>query len=89
MVLKAVAPGVLHKSDVGGVRLHLRGAAAVRRAAEKMTDSVQRAAGVEPTGFVVQRMALPGSRNADWRGQRSSVRSRPLRAAPAARSWSC
>jgi acyl-CoA synthetase (NDP forming) len=60
VVLKVIAPGVLHKADVGGVRLHLRGAAAVRRAAEKMIESVQQAAGVRPTGFVVQRMALPG-----------------------------
>jgi acyl-CoA synthetase (NDP forming) len=60
VVLKVVAPGVLHKADVGGVRLNLRGAAAVRRAAEKMITSVRDAAGVEPTGFVVQRMAAPG-----------------------------
>jgi acetyl coenzyme A synthetase (ADP forming)-like protein len=60
VVLKVIAPGVLHKADVGGVRLHLRGAVAVRRAAERMTEAVQRAAGVKPTGFVVQRMALPG-----------------------------
>jgi acetate---CoA ligase (ADP-forming) len=60
MVLKVVAPGVLHKADVGGVRLHLRGAAAVTRAAEKMTESVRLAAGVEPAGFVVQRMAAAG-----------------------------
>jgi acetyl coenzyme A synthetase (ADP forming)-like protein len=60
LALKVVAPGVLHKADVGGVRLHLRGAAAVRRAAERMTESVQRAAGLEPTGFIVQRMANSG-----------------------------
>jgi acyl-CoA synthetase (NDP forming) len=60
VVLKVVAPGVLHKADVGGVRLRLRGAAAVKRAAQKMTESVRRSAGVEPTGFVVQRMAPPG-----------------------------
>jgi len=55
-----IAPGVLHKADVGGVRLHLRGAAAVRRAADKMTESVRDVTGVEPTGFVVQRMATAG-----------------------------
>jgi acyl-CoA synthetase (NDP forming) len=60
VVLKVVAPAVLHKADVGGVRLHLRGAEAVKRAAQKMTESVRRSAGVEPTGFVVQRMAPPG-----------------------------
>jgi acetyl coenzyme A synthetase (ADP forming)-like protein len=60
LVVKVVAPGVLHKADVGGVRLHVRGAAAVTRAAEKMTESVYRTAGVKPTGFIVQRMAEPG-----------------------------
>jgi acetyl coenzyme A synthetase (ADP forming)-like protein len=60
VALKVVAPGVLHKADVGGVRLHLRGGPAVRRAAVRMADSVQRTTGVEPGGFVVQRMALPG-----------------------------
>jgi acetyl coenzyme A synthetase (ADP forming)-like protein len=60
VVLKVIAPGVLHKADVGGVHLHLRGAVAVRRAAEKMAQAVRRAARVTPTGFVVQRMALPG-----------------------------
>jgi acetyl coenzyme A synthetase (ADP forming)-like protein len=60
VALKVIAPGVLHKSDVGGVQLHLRGAAAVQHAAETMNCAVQRAAGIDPTGFVVQRMASPG-----------------------------
>jgi acyl-CoA synthetase (NDP forming) len=60
VALKVVTPGVLHKADVGGVRLHLRGAAAVSRAAEKMADSVQQSTGVAPGGFLVQRMAVPG-----------------------------
>jgi acetyl coenzyme A synthetase (ADP forming)-like protein len=60
VALKVVAAGVLHKADLGGVRLRLHGAAAVRRAAERMAASVQRATGVEPAGFVVQRMAQPG-----------------------------
>jgi acetyl coenzyme A synthetase (ADP forming)-like protein len=60
LALKVVAPTVLHKADVGGVRLHLRGPAAVQRAAEKMSEAVAKAAGIEPTGFIVQRMAPPG-----------------------------
>jgi acyl-CoA synthetase (NDP forming) len=51
---------VLQKADVGGVHLHLRGAAAVKRAAEKMVQAVGPAAGVTPTGFVIQRMTVPG-----------------------------
>ncbi|HEX8968136.1 MAG TPA: GNAT family N-acetyltransferase [Chloroflexota bacterium] len=60
VVLKVVAPGVLHKSDVGGVRLHLRGQQAVGRAAEHMLISVREMVGQEPTGFLVQRMAPAG-----------------------------
>ena len=60
VALKVVAPGVLHKSDVGGVKLRLRGHQVVTRAAQAMWDSVGRAVGREPTGFVVQRMAPIG-----------------------------
>jgi acetyl coenzyme A synthetase (ADP forming)-like protein len=37
VALKAVAPGVLHKTDAGGVRLGLKGAASVERAAAEMS----------------------------------------------------
>ena len=60
VALKVIAPGVLHKSDVGGVRLHLRGSTVVVRAADKMAEAVQRASGVAPSGFVVQRMLPAG-----------------------------
>jgi acyl-CoA synthetase (NDP forming) len=58
--LKAVAPGLLHKSDVGGVRLHLTGSQAVLTAAHDMADTVRQASGEAPTGFLVQRMAPAG-----------------------------
>jgi acyl-CoA synthetase (NDP forming) len=60
VALKAVAPGLVHKADAGGVVLGLSGQAAVTRAARAMADAV-RAAGHEPEGFVVQRMAPPGA----------------------------
>ena len=60
VALKVIAPGVLHKSDVGGVRLHLRGRLAVKRAAERMARQVQRAIGAQPSGYLVQRMAPAG-----------------------------
>jgi acetyl coenzyme A synthetase (ADP forming)-like protein len=60
VALKVVAPGVLHKSDVGGVLLRLQGHEVVMRAAHAMWQSVERAVGREPTGFVVQRMAPVG-----------------------------
>jgi len=51
---------VIHKSDVGGVRLHLSGTEAVRRAAQSISESVYQATGRQPSGFLVQRMAPDG-----------------------------
>jgi acyl-CoA synthetase (NDP forming) len=59
VALKAVAPGLLHKTDAGGVAVGLRGAAAVRRAAARMRTDVA-AAGFTVTGFLVQPMAGEG-----------------------------
>ena len=61
VALKVVAPGVLHKSDAGGVTLHLRGEQAVKTAAAHMAESVTQTTGCEPTGFVVQCMAPVGA----------------------------
>jgi acyl-CoA synthetase (NDP forming) len=43
VALKAIAAGVLHKSDAGAVRLHLRGANQVERAAAEMADALDQA----------------------------------------------
>jgi acetyl coenzyme A synthetase (ADP forming)-like protein len=59
VALKAIAPGVLHKTEAGGVRLGLEGGAAVASAAEAMTSALA-ARGHGATGFVVQRMAPEG-----------------------------
>jgi acyl-CoA synthetase (NDP forming) len=59
VALKAVARDLIHKSDVGGVRLGLANSSEVRRAAESIVSSV-RSAGLEPQGFVVQPMAPAG-----------------------------
>jgi acetyl coenzyme A synthetase (ADP forming)-like protein len=56
VALKALAPGLVHKSDVGGVALDLRDADAVARAWEAMTASV----GPAMTGAIVQPMVAPG-----------------------------
>lgn len=56
VVLKAVLPGVAHKSDVGGVRTGLGDAGAVRQAADGMAASVSRALGPRAlAGFMVTR----------------------------------
>jgi acyl-CoA synthetase (NDP forming) len=58
--LKAIALGLVHKSDVGGVRLGLATPDEVKDAAEAMSVRVEHACGYPPTGFVVQRMAPAG-----------------------------
>ncbi len=59
VALKAVAPGVLHKTDAGGVRLGLKGSSAVERAAEAMADAFE-SAGHPVDGFLVQPMVPDG-----------------------------
>jgi len=59
VALKAIAPGVLHKTEAGAVRLNLEGPEAVRTAAADMREQLT-ALGQPPTGFVIQRMAQPG-----------------------------
>ena len=59
VALKAIAPGLIHKSDVGAIKLHLRGAEQVAQAARELTASLT-SKGNTPTGFLVQRMATPG-----------------------------
>ncbi|MBX6377463.1 MAG: GNAT family N-acetyltransferase [Clostridia bacterium] len=56
VAVKAVAPGLTHKTDVGGVALHLSSAAAVRQACEDMR---RRIGNLE--GFLVQQMADDGT----------------------------
>jgi acyl-CoA synthetase (NDP forming) len=59
VALKAIAEGLLHRTEAGAVRLDLGGGAAVRRAAGEMTARL-RSGGLEPAGFIVQRMAPAG-----------------------------
>ncbi|KMO43843.1 GCN5 family acetyltransferase [Methylobacterium tarhaniae] len=57
VALKLASPDVVHKSDVGGVRLGLTSEAAVREAAGEMLARVaQERPGARITGFVVQAM---------------------------------
>jgi acyl-CoA synthetase (NDP forming) len=60
IALKAIAPGLIHKADIGAVRLHLAGPEAVLSAATDMAGSVKSAIGQAPTGYLVQRMAPAG-----------------------------
>jgi acetate---CoA ligase (ADP-forming) len=60
VALKAVAPGLVHKSDAGAVRLGLTGRTAVARAAREMAAELEDA-GARVEAFHVQRMAPAGT----------------------------
>ena len=59
VVLKAIAPDLIHKTEAGAVRLRLRGAEAVCNAAREMSEILS-SRGHAPSGFLVQRMAQRG-----------------------------
>jgi acetyl coenzyme A synthetase (ADP forming)-like protein len=59
VALKAIATGLLHKTDAGGVRLHLAGPDPVSGAAQEIEAAVSRA-GLELEGLLVQPMAPDG-----------------------------
>ncbi len=61
VVLKVVSPQIVHKTDVGGVRLHLTTAAEVRIAYEEMVAVARRTApDAHIEGVLVQRQIAPG-----------------------------
>jgi acetyl coenzyme A synthetase (ADP forming)-like protein len=59
VVLKAEAPQLVHKSDIGAVRVGLANADAVRTAADEMVEALD-AAGHAVSGFLVQRHLKQG-----------------------------
>jgi acetate---CoA ligase (ADP-forming) len=59
VALKAVAPGLVHKTETGAVRLGLAGAEAVQAAAVEMAAAVA-GEGYTVDGFLVQRMVGEG-----------------------------
>ena len=59
VALKAQGPGILHKTELGGVRVGLAGREEVARAATEMGEALS-AAGVEPEAFIVQSMVEDG-----------------------------
>ena len=61
VVLKVVSPDILHKSDVGGVRVGLNDSEAVRDAAETMSERLaENVATARIDGYSVQQMVGPG-----------------------------
>jgi acyl-CoA synthetase (NDP forming) len=59
VALKAVGPGIVHKTEVGAVVLGLSGPAEVAQAAREVAERV-RAVGLAVDGFVVQEMVAGG-----------------------------
>jgi acetyl coenzyme A synthetase (ADP forming)-like protein len=59
VALKAVAPGLLHKTEAGAVRLALAGGEETEKAAEEMLKQLA-SAGLKADGFIVQPMVQPG-----------------------------
>jgi acetate---CoA ligase (ADP-forming) len=59
LVVKAIAPGLVHKSDVGAVAVDLRDEDELRAALEKMETEVG-AAGFPVEGFFVQELVTGG-----------------------------
>ncbi|HTY56839.1 MAG TPA: GNAT family N-acetyltransferase [Candidatus Binataceae bacterium] len=59
LALKAVAPGLVHKTEFGAVRLHLKNAEEVRKAAREISERLA-PLGYTPTSYLVQRMAPEG-----------------------------
>ena len=59
VALKALAPGLIRKSDAGAVRLDLEGAHEVEEAAKEVAKHLE-AVGQHVQAFIVQRMAPPG-----------------------------
>jgi len=56
VVVKAIVPGLVHKTDAGAVRLGLRSVAEVRDAVSSMTSTLAE----RPTAFLVQSMVSGG-----------------------------
>jgi acyl-CoA synthetase (NDP forming) len=60
VAVKAIAAGLVHKSDAGGVVVGVRGEAGAARAARRIAHAVE-ATGHQLDGFLVQRMAPEGA----------------------------
>ncbi|MGP1276495.1 MAG: acetate--CoA ligase family protein [Caulobacterales bacterium] len=61
VVLKVVSAAIAHKSDVGGVAVGLKDAAALQQAWQDMQDRIAaNCPGIEPEGYLVETMVRPG-----------------------------
>jgi acyl-CoA synthetase (NDP forming) len=62
VALKIVSPQVIHKSDIGDVKLNLQGSEAVGQGYDQLVNDVKRATAAANThGVLVVPMAQPGT----------------------------
>jgi acetyltransferase len=63
IVMKIVSPDIIHKSDVGGVMLHLKSADAVSEAYSAMISKIKNnVPNARITGVYIEKMSNPGSK---------------------------
>jgi acyl-CoA synthetase (NDP forming) len=60
VVLKAQHPELVHKTDAGAVVLNIRDATELRHAADTIRRNLLSRKGLEPQGYLVQRMVNSG-----------------------------
>lgn len=60
VVLKAMSPRIVHKSDVGGVLVNLGSEQEVKEGAQRMVQRVKERTGAEPPAILVQKMIAGG-----------------------------
>ena len=73
VALKAQGPGLVHKTEMGAVRIGLAGGAEVTRAAEEMDEAIARAE-AQRESFIVQAMVEGGRRATGRRRRRPHLR---------------
>lgn len=60
LVMKVVSPQILHKTEVGGVRVGIASAAEAKKAFGEMTRRARRVKGAEVKGILLEQMAAGG-----------------------------
>jgi len=74
LAVKAVAPGLSHKSDAGGVALGIKDAQELEQAIQGMAARLARSTpGEAVTGYLLQQMAPPGGRELILGGKRDKA----------------
>ncbi len=60
LVMKVVSPQILHKTDIGGVKVGVRSADEVKKTFNEMTKNARRVKGAKLKGILLEQMSEPG-----------------------------